>query len=379
MEERKFKNDLLVLKLIEKPETLLGCILIINNFLNIAIIILSTYLTTEFLDFSSSPVLGFLIQVVIVTSIILLFGEIIPKTFATRQSQKTAHFMAYPIFYMTKLLYPFIKLLTGSTSYVKKRLESKKPNISIDDLSTALEITSESLEEEKNILEGIVKFGNINVSEIMQPRLDIVAADITISLKKLISLVVESGYSRIPVYENTLDNIKGILYTKDLLPYIFETRFKWQNLIKQAYFVPGTKKIDDLLTEFQKNKNHLAIVIDEYGGTSGLVTMEDILEEIIGEITDESDVEEETLFKKLASNIYLFEAKILLNDFFKITGLDSSLFNDVKGEYETLAGLILELKGEIPQRMAKIDYKNLTFLIESVDKRRIKQVKVVIK
>jgi CBS domain containing-hemolysin-like protein len=210
--------------------------------------------------------------------------------------------------------------------------------------------------------------------------MDIVAVEYNTTIKKLLSIIVESAYSRIPVYKETLDNIKGVLYTKDLLPYLHETKsFKWQSLIKQAFFVPETKKIDDLLAEFQKNKIHLAIVIDEYGGTSGLITMEDILEEVIGEISDESDVDEELLYKKISNNIYLFEAKILLNDFYKITGIEDTTFDDIKGEYETLAGLLLELKGEIPLKNDRIEYKNFSFLIEAVDKRRIKQVKVIIK
>jgi len=288
--------------------------------------------------------------------------------------------MAYQLNIISKFAYPLTYLLTKSTSFIQKRLASKGHNFSIDDLSDAIEITSESLSEERNILEGIVKFGNIDVSEIMQSRLDIAAIEYEVPFNKLLSLIIETGYSRIPVYEDTLDNIKGIIYTKDLLPYLHEPEnFNWLGLIKQAYFVPETKKIDDLLAEFQKNKIHIAIVIDEYGGTCGLVTMEDILEEVIGEISDESDVDEELPYKKLSNNVYLFEAKILLNDFFKITGMDDSVFDEIKGEYETLAGLILELKGEIPQKNDKIECKNFVFIIEAVDKRRIKQVKVIIK
>jgi putative hemolysin len=380
MENQKGKKGHLVLKLLDKPERLLANILIASNFINISIIILSTYVIHGLLDFSTNPALGFIFQVLIITSIILLIGEIIPKVFATNHYIRVSKVMAYPLFIISKLFFPLTYILINSTSFVQKKLASKKPNLSIDDLSNAIEITSDSLNEEKDILQGIVKFGNTDVSEIMQPRLDIVAIEYKSTIKKLLAVVVETGYSRIPVYKDNLDNIKGVLYTKDLLPHLYETKsFKWQTLIKPAFFVPEAKKIDDLLAEFQKNKIHLAIVIDEYGGTSGLITMEDILEEVIGEISDESDVDEELLYKKISNNIYLFEAKITLNDFFKITGIEDTVFDDVKGEYETLAGLLLELKGEIPQKNDKIEYGHFTFIIEAVDKRRIKQVKVIIK
>jgi putative hemolysin len=380
IENQKGKKSHLIIKLLDNPERLLANILILNNFINISIIILSTYIIHGVINFSYNPLLGFLFQVIIITGLILLIGEIIPKVFATNHYLKVAFIMAYPLFVISKLLFPLTYILIGSTSFVQKKLSSKKLNLSVNDLSDALEITSASLSEEKKLLRGIVKFGNIDVSEVMQPRMDIVAVEYNTTIKKLLSIIVESAYSRIPVYKDTLDNIKGVLYTKDLLPYLHETKsFKWQSLIKQAFFVPETKKIDDLLAEFQKNKIHLAVVIDEYGGTSGLITMEDILEEVIGEISDESDVDEESLYKKISNNIYLFEAKILLNDFYKITGTDDTAFDDVKGEYETLAGLLLELKGEIPMKNDRIEYRNFSFVIESVDKRRIKQVKVIVK
>jgi putative hemolysin len=379
LEGQKLKKGSLVLKLLEKPERLLANILIANNFINISIVILGAYITQSLFDFSASPVIGFIVQVVIITFIILLVGEIIPKIFATDNNIKTALNTAFPLLLLSKILHPFTTILIWSSSFAKKRLAAKKPDLSIDDLSDAIEITSDSLTDEKNILKGIVKFGNTTVSEIMHPRLDIVAIEFNSLLSRILSLVVETGYSRIPVYEEDFDNIKGILFTKDLLPYLhYDDTFNWQGLIKEAYFVPETKKIDDLLAEFQKKKIHLAIVIDEYGGTCGLVTMEDILEEIVGEISDESDVDEEMLYKILSKNTYLFEAKILLNDFYRVTGIDISFFNEVKGEYETLAGLILELKGEIPLKNDRIDYKNLSFIIETVDNRRIKQVKVIV-
>ena len=380
LNQSKSKNSKLVLKLLENPEKLLANILIANNFLNISIVILSTYISSSLINFPGSPVLAFVLQVVVVTFVILMVGEIIPKVFATDHNISVAKFMAIQLNVLSKIFYPLTYLLISSTSLVQRRLSSKHHNVSIDDLSDAIEIASASLSDEKTILKGIVKFGNTEVSEIMKPRLDIVAIENDTTFLKLLSVIVDTGYSRIPVYEETLDNIKGVLLTKDFLPYIHEKDgFNWQGLVKPAFFIPETKKIDDLLAEFQKKKNHMAIVIDEYGGTCGLVTMEDILEEVIGEISDESDVDEELLYRQLSANVYLFEAKILLNDFYKVTGIEDTVFDDVKGEYETLAGLILELKGAIPEKNDKIEVKNFTFIIESVDKRRIKQVKLIIK
>jgi putative hemolysin len=380
LEDNKSKNARRAIHCLENPEKLLATILISCNLVNITIVILSTYITSSLVDFSHAQYIGFLFQVVIVTFLILLLGEIMPKVFASENSLMVAQLMAYPYHILSIIFYPLSALLLSSTSFVQKKISSNKPNLSVDDLSDALEITSDSIKDDKTILEGIVKFGNTEVNEIMKSRLDIVAISNDSQFSKLLSVVVESGYSRIPIYDETIDNIKGIIITKDILPYLHETdSFNWQALMKPAFFVPETKKIDDLLAEFQKNKMHIAIVIDEYGGTSGLVTMEDILEEVIGEIEDESDVAEELPYKKLAPGIWLFEAKVLLNDFFKITGLDESTFDEAKGEYETLAGLILEIKGEIPQKGEKIEYKNFAFIIESVDKRRIKQVKIIVK
>jgi gliding motility-associated protein GldE len=380
LEESKTKNATRVLHCLQNPERLLAVILIAVNLINITIVILSSYITASIFDFSSAPLFGFIFQVVVVTLLILLIGEIIPKVFASENSVKVACMTAYPFQIMSVMFYPLASILLVSTSYVQKKISISRPNLSVDDLSDALEITSDSIKDEKTILEGIVKFGNTEVKEIMKPRLDVVALDMSVSYTKLLSVIVESGYSRIPVYKDSIDNIKGIMITKDILPYLHEENmFNWQALIKPAFFVPETKKIDDLLAEFQKNKMHIAIVIDEYGGTCGLVTMEDILEEVIGEIEDESDVAEELPYKQLAANVWLFEAKVLLNDFFKITGIDELSFDGLKGEYETLAGLILEIKGEIPEKGSKIDYKNFTFVVEVVDKRRIKQVKIIVR
>lgn len=287
--------------------------------------------------------------------------------------------MASPILAMEKIFSPISRIYVVITLFVNRQLQKQSENFSIDDISQALKLTSEQeLSEEKEILEGIVKFGNKNVAEIMKSRVDVVSLDIKNSFSTVLNLIVESGFSRIPVYTDSFDNIKGILYIKDILPHSHKgDSFKWQTLIRPPFYVPETKKINSLLKEFQKNKVHLAVVIDEYGGTSGIVTLEDVLEEIVGDIIDEFD-DEENFFSKIEDNIFLFDGKILLGDFYKISKCDDNVFNPIKGDAETLAGLILELKGEIPELHEKIEYKQFLFTIEEVDDRRIKQIKVEI-
>ena len=367
-----------VLKLVRKPDRLLATILISNNFINVAIVILSTFITNALIDFSTAPVIGFIFQVILITFLLLLFGEIIPKIYATQHSLKFAAFMAHPLIFLEKIFKPLSSVLINSTSFVNRHFGQKKQNISMTDLSDALELTTTGITEDRNILKGIVKFGNIDVREIMKSRVDVVAVDIKTNFRILIDIIIESGYSRIPIFEESLDHIKGILYIKDLLPHLHKgDSFKWQSLIRPQYYVPESKKINDLLKEFQTNKIHMAIVIDEYGGTSGIVTLEDVLEEIVGEIIDESD-DDEIIYTKQDENTFVFEGKILLNDFYKITDSSDDVFEEVKGDAETLAGLILELRGEIPLRNDIVKYKNFKFTIESVDKRRIKQVRVQI-
>jgi gliding motility-associated protein GldE len=287
--------------------------------------------------------------------------------------------MAWPLKFFEKLFHPLSSLLIYSTSLVNRRLARKKQNISMDELSEALELTSEDISEEKNILEGIIKFGNIDVKEIMKARIDVVSADIKTNLDELISIAIDSGYSRIPIYVRTFDNVKGILYIKDLLPHIQKSKnFKWQTLVRPPYYVPENKKINDLLNEFQTKKIHMAIVVDEYGGTSGIVTLEDIIEEIVGEITDESD-EDEIFFEKISGNEYLFDGKIQLNDLYKILETEDDIFKPVRGDADTLAGLILELKGDFPDRGETTAFKNFEFTIESVDNRRIRQIRLLIR
>ena len=362
LEKLKEKGYDKVANLHQKPNLLLSTILITNNFVNVGIVILSTYLVNSLFDFSGNPVLGFIIQVIGVTFIILLFGEIIPKLYANRSQVKMAIFMAGPLTFLTYLFRPLSTLLIRSTSLISKRM-AKKDGLSMDQLSKALELTEDAeINDEKDILEGIVRFSNIAAIDIIRPRINIIALDIEDSFE-------------VPVYRENLDTIEGILYVKDLLAHLKEPQnFAWQSLIRPAYFVPETKKINDLLEEFQVKKVHMAIIVDEYGGTSGIVTMEDILEEIVGEINDEYDEKEET-YTKLSNNTYIFEACTLLNDFIKIVDADPDSFKDIEGEADTLAGLILEIKGELPGKNDVITYQSHKFTILEVDNRRIKKIK----
>ncbi len=380
MRESDQKADQKILQLLQSPQKLLATILVGNNFVNIALILILTFVTDSIFNFDTSPVLEFVFKTVIITFILLLFGEILPKTYASHNTRKVAGFTAGILIITAKIFAPVVNLLYKSTSSVYTRLSKlQKTNISIDELSHALELTSDENDEDTGILEGIIKFGNIQVVDIMTPRVEMVDIDIKLSYRNLLKLVVTSGYSRIPVYSGNRDNVKGILYGKDLLPHLDKPdSFRWQSLIRQPYYVPETKKIDDLLNEFQKNKVHLAIVVDEYGGTSGLVTLEDIIEEIVGDISDEYD-EEEALFTRVNPHTYVFEAKIQLNDFFKIEEIEEDDFSKIKDEVETLAGLVLEIKGEMPLKDERIEYKHYVFEVLSVDKRRIKKLKLHIR
>ena len=375
--KQKGKANERVLKNLENPERLLATILVANNFVNVGIVILTAYITSNTISFVNSQLLEFIFQVVLITFFLLLFGEIIPKVYATHFALRFARFMAFPLLTLERLFRPLNALLIYSTGFVNRRLQKHKKNISMDEISQALELTSDKeLSEEKDILEGIVKFGNKSVDEIMKPRVDVISIDIKTGFKEVLEVINESGYSRIPVYIDSFDKINGILYIKDILPHSHKANsFKWQTLIRPPFYVPDTKKISSLLEEFQKRKIHLAIVVDEYGGTSGIVTLEDILEEIVGEISDEFDAEE-SFFTKEDENTYIFDAKILLGDFYKVVNCDDTIFDEIKGDADTLAGLILEIKGEIPIQHEKISCKPFTFTIKEVDNRRIKQIKV---
>lgn len=369
-----------VLDNLNNPEKLLATILVTNNFVNVGIIILTAYVTKNLVSFTNAPVLEFIFQVVLITFFLLLFGEIIPKVYATHSALRFAKMMALPLQTLEKVFRPINAILIQSTGFVNRKMQKHRKNISIDEISQALELTSDQeLSEEKDILEGIVKFGNKDVSEIMKPRVDVVAIDIKTDFDEIINIINDSGYSRIPVYIESFDNVSGILYIKDILPHYHKTKaFKWQTLIRPPFYVPDTKKISSLLEEFQKAKIHMAIVVDEYGGSSGIVTLEDILEEIVGDITDEFD-EEEKFFTRLNERTFLFDGKVLLGDFYRVTNTDDSVFNDVKGDADTLAGLILELKGEIPKINEEIKCKQFVFTIKEVDNRRIKEIQVTIK
>lgn len=376
---RKSSAAKLVIRHLDNSERLLATILIVNNFVNVAIIILSTLLVNQLFDFSGSPMLGFAIQVVVITFLLLLFGEIMPKVYANKYPVKFAVFMAIPIKGLMQIFYPLSFILLKSSAFVNRRVSQKKDEISMTDLSHALDLASSSITEDRKILKGIVSFGNIQVTDIMKPRTDVVALDIDTPLSKIISAIIESGYSRIPVFNNTFDDVKGILYVKDLLPHIHKgDTFKWQTLLRVAYFVPETKKINALLKEFQQSRIHMSLVVDEYGGTAGIVTLEDILEEIVGEIIDEFDFEKVS-FTKIDDKNYLFDGKTALIDFYKIMKVQDDIFDDVKGDADTLAGLILEIKGEIPEKNSVISYHDFDFMIESSDRRRIKKIKVTIK
>ena len=364
--------------LLHSPDRLLATILITNNFVNVGIVILSTFLSSTLFNLYTNPVLSFIIEVVVITFLILFFSEIMPKIYANRNAMLFAKFTTPGLLVLEKIFWPISTFLIYSTSIVQRRFAGKKRNISIDELSDALELTENTITEDKKILEGIVKFGNIDVKEIMRSRVDVMSVEINTRFKELISIINTSGFSRIPVYEETFDQVKGILFIKDLLPHLHKPdTFKWQSLIRPPYYVPETKKINDLLKEFQVNRIHLAIVVDEYGGSSGIITLEDILEEIVGEIVDESD-DEKIPYKKLNKNTYLFDAKILLHDFYRALSVDEHVFDEIKGEADTLAGLLLEMREELPKKDDKISYQNFLFEVISVDNRRIKEIKVTV-
>ena len=375
IKEGNHPADSVILDLLNNSEFLLATILIANNFVNVAIVMLCTYGINEWLDFSNVPMLGFVLETIVLTFLLLLFGEIMPKIYAKQNTLPFIHKAAPTLLNIQKICKPLAALLVHSTSTINKTLAKKKYDISVDELSKALELTSKAIPEEKEMLAEIIKFYNKTADEIMTSRLDMEDLDIKANFKEVIDTIIKCGYSRIPVYSGTEDNIKGILYIKDLLPYLDKPEtFRWQSLIRPAYFVPETKKIDDLLEEFRTNKIHMAIVVDEFGGTSGIVTMEDILEEIVGEISDEYD-EDEKQYIRLADGSYIFEAKIQLTDFFRATDTDPADFEKITEEVETLAGLLLEVKGDFPRRREVIEYKNYRFQILEMDNRRILKVK----
>jgi len=380
----KSKNLQLIANLLEKPKKLLATILIANNFINIAIVILSHLIVEQFFSnlniyvnlFFFTADLKVLVELIAITFIILLFGEVLPKIYANKNAISFAEKMAYPMKFLNKLFslisIPLISLNNG----IEQRLRRKNSNLNVEKLSKALELTKEDTsKEEQKILKGIVNFGNTEARQIMVPRMDIFALSIDEKYKNVLKQVVSHGFSRIPVFYDSKDNIKGILYAKDLLPYLDKINFNWQELLREPFYVPENKKLDDLLKEFQNKKIHLAIVVDEYGGTSGILSLEDIIEEIVGEISDEFD-NEDINYSKIDNNNYVFEGKTTIKEFCQVMQIDESELDDAIGEAETLAGFILEINGNFPKENDKIKYKSLVFCIEVITKKRIKQIKV---
>ena len=377
--EEKSVADRKIRKLLDDSEHLLAAILVSNKVVNVAIVLLCAYFLSDVVQWEGAYVVEFILLTVLLTFLLLLFGEIMPRIYSAQNSLKFCRIVVAPVCFLHWLFKPVSNVLVRSALGVGRIAQkyNKKANLSVDELSQALELTDkDEISEESNMLEGIIRFGEETAKEVMTSRLDMVDLEIDTPFPDVIKCVVDNAYSRIPVYEESRDNIKGILYIKDLLPFIDKGEdFKWQNLIRPAYFVPETKMIDDLLRDFQANKIHIAIVVDEFGGTSGLVTMEDIIEEIVGEINDEYD-EEEHNYVKLSDNVYVFEGKTLLADFYKIVDVDSDEFEEAAGDSDTLAGLVLELKGEFPALHEIIRYKDFVFEVLEMDAHRIVKVKV---
>jgi gliding motility-associated protein GldE len=369
----------LVLQLRDNPKMLLATILIGNNFVNVTITLLATYIVSQMFDMVNHPAAAFILELVVVTSLVLLIGEIIPKILAAKKPVRFARFMARTLQVLIVLFKPLSKLLVNSTSFMDKHLERKKADISMDDLSTAVDIATESSTplDEKNMLKGIASFTEKEVSNVMKPRIDIVAVEVGMPFREMLDTVIQSGFSRIPVYEESLDKVSGILYVKDLLPYLNAQTFEWRMLLRPAFFVPENRKINDLFQDFREKKIHIAIVVDEYGGTSGLITMEDVIEEIVGDINDEFDnVKQEEHYTKIDDNTYLFKAQTSIIDFCKIFNLDEDYFEELQGEADTLAGLVLEIEGRIPEVGFSFDVEKFNFEITEADPRKIIQIKV---
>ena len=366
--------------LLEDPHRLLATILIANNFINIVFVILSSFILTAGLNFDAYPVwVEWVVQVGTITFLLLLLGEILPKVYATVNSMKLITLMASPLTFLMKVFNPVSSVLISSTNVINKRFKTRQEDYSVDELEHALELTKDeqTTPDEEKILKGIVRFGNTDVKQIMKPRTEVVSFDFTTSYADLMDELLEEGFSRVPIYKESIDQVVGILYLKDLLPYADSTDLDWQTLLRAPYFVPENKKLDDLLKEFQTRKMHMAIVVDEYGGTSGIVTLEDILEEIVGDITDEFD-DEDILYSKLDEQNYIFEGKTPLVDLYKILEIEGHNFEESKGEADTLAGFMLELSGRLLVKNEKVNFENYILTVEAADKRRIKRIKLTL-
>ena len=380
LESSSSRNEKLVLEIRQKPKTLLITILIANNLVNITITIFSTYIMNMMFNMAVNPIAAFILNVIVVTSLILLVGEMIPKVYASKKAKSIAVMMAPILKVLIVVFKPLSKIFVSSTSFIDKKLVKKTSTISLSDLSTAVDIATEegSTPEEKNMLKGIATFGEKEVSDIMRPRINMFSVSMDTEFGDLMTQVVEKGFSRIPVYDKDLDDVKGMLYVKDLLPYVEEKEFAWQNLLRPVFFVPENKKINDLFQDFRAKKIHIAIVVDEYGGTSGLVTLEDIVEEIVGDISDEFDKEPENeYYKKIDADTFIFKAQISNVDFCKVVGVDDNYFEEIEGESDTLAGMILEMEGRIPEAGFKCSYREFVFEIVESDKKHIIKIKVI--
>ena len=379
LDEERHEADAKIKMLRDDSERTLATILITNNLVNVTIIMLCNYFFAHVVDFGGAYWLQFLCITVLLTFLLLLFGEIVPKIYTAKDPLNFCRKAVGGIMFCRRLFWPIATVLLRTGMLAGKVVQKENHMLSVDDLEQALELTDkEDIKEEQRMLEGIVRFGDETAKEIMTSRQDVVDLDFKETFPEVIKCIVENNYSRIPVYQDNSDNIRGILYIKDLLPHLNKgDNFRWQSLIRPPYFVPETKKIDDLLREFQENKVHIAIVVDEFGGTSGIVTLEDILEEIVGEINDEYD-EEEKNYVRVNSNTFIFEGKTLLSDFYKILKLDDTIFEDVEGDADTIAGLMLELKGDFPKLHEKIDFKHFSFEIVEIEERRIAKVKVIV-
>lgn len=378
-EIEKQRKKHLIENLLERPKKLLATILIVNNFINIAIVVISVQITN--LIFANlDPWLKFILEIGLVSFTILFFGEILPKIYASRNAVLFSMKVADLIHVLNIGLSPISMPMRSFSIFVEKKFKQQSSNFSVDHLSHALELTSdeETTKEEHKILQGIVNFGNTDTRQVMKPRIDVFALNESASFSEILPLIIENGYSRVPIYKENLDTVVGVLYSKDLLPHIDKKDFKWTSLLRQPYFVPENKKLDDLLKEFQEKKIHLAIVVDEYGGTSGIVSLEDIIEQIVGDISDEFD-DEDLIYSKLDDNNYIFEGKTNLQEFYKAIDLDDeTIFENAKGESETLAGLLLEISGRFPKKGEVIHFDSFKFTIEALDKKRIKQIKVTL-
>lgn len=385
LEENDTSRGKLIVRLLDKPKKLLATILIANNTINIGIVLLFSSLGNTIFSQINQTLFGvvsvrFLLEVIVATFLILMFGEILPKIYANRNKVQFSQFMSIPLKLLNTLFTPLSSPMSLVTGFLQEKLGKQKSNLSVDHLSQALELASEgdTTKEEQKILEGIVTFGNTDTKQVMRPRIDIFALNEEMKFPEVIQEIKKNGYSRIPVFSESMDNVLGVLYVKDLLPYIDRKSFNWMPLIREPYFVPENKKLDDLLLEFQEKKNHLAVVVDEYGGTSGIVTLEDIIEEIVGDISDEFD-DEDLIFSKLDDYNYVFDGKTTLKDFYRVVKIENEdEFEDRKGESETIAGFVLEISGSFPKRGEKVLFKDYQFIVESLDKKRLKRIKVTL-